>query len=97
MNTIQSQCAAKMIIVEGNISAGKSTLAHKLGEVMGYRVFLEPTNTNPYLAKFYADPVKYALPMQIWLLRQRFRTYLQAMDFVTRTGVFSPILPVHGY
>jgi len=75
-----------MIIVEGNISAGKSTLADKLGKLMNFRVFLEPTNTNPYLAKFYEEPTKYALPMQIWLLRQRFRTYLQAMDWTTRTG-----------
>jgi deoxyadenosine/deoxycytidine kinase len=54
-----------LIIIEGNISAGKSTLTRELAEALNYRVFLEPTSTNPFLADFYRDPKKYALRMQV--------------------------------
>jgi deoxyadenosine/deoxycytidine kinase len=43
-----------VIILEGNISAGKTSLARDLGKLLDYHVFLEPTITNPYLEKFYA-------------------------------------------
>lgn len=54
-----------LIIIEGNISAGKSTLTKELAAALGCRVFLEPTSTNPFLADFYRDPKKYALRMQV--------------------------------
>ena len=34
---------------------------------------------NPFLEKFYGNPKRYAFPMQIWFLRQRFGTYLRAI------------------
>eukprot|EP01028_Stygiella_incarcerata_P004638 TRINITY_DN20330_c0_g1_i1.p1 TRINITY_DN20330_c0_g1~~TRINITY_DN20330_c0_g1_i1.p1 ORF type:complete len:330 (+),score=84.09 TRINITY_DN20330_c0_g1_i1:268-1257(+) len=77
---------ARIVIVEGNISAGKSTLSTYLGDQKEFRVFLEPTLKNPYLAKFYQNPRKYALKMQIWLLRQRFYMYLAALRHVYETG-----------
>jgi deoxyadenosine/deoxycytidine kinase len=43
-----------VIILEGNISAGKTSLARDLGNMLDYHVFFEPTITNPYLEKFYA-------------------------------------------
>ena len=46
-----------VIILEGNISAGKTSLARDLGYLLDYHVFLEPTVTNPYLEKFYAGIV----------------------------------------
>ena len=79
----------KLVIVEGNISAGKSCLARDLGQLMGYRVFLEPTNTNPYLEKFYADPIKYALPMQLWLLKKRFVTYISAVKYIMESSTLT--------
>jgi len=75
-----------LIIVEGNISAGKSTLTRQLAELLNYRVFLEPTSTNPFLADFYRDPKKYALRMQVYLLRRRFHTYVAALRHMTETG-----------
>jgi len=75
-----------LIILEGNISAGKTSLSRDLGKLLGYHVFLEPTITNPYLEKFYADPPKYALTMQIWLLKQRFRTYISALKYAMEQG-----------
>lgn len=43
-----------LVIVEGNISAGKSTLCRELSEVMGMKEWSEPVLENPYLDKFYA-------------------------------------------
>lgn len=40
---------AKLLIVEGNIGVGKTTLTKKLADKLGYRIFLEPTTENPYL------------------------------------------------
>lgn len=40
---------AKLLIVEGNIGVGKTTLTQKLADKLGYRIFLEPTTENPYL------------------------------------------------
>ncbi|EFA86673.1 deoxyguanosine kinase [Heterostelium album PN500] len=80
---------AKIIILEGNISAGKTFLSTRLGELLNYKVFLEPTTTNPYLQSFYENPKKYALDMQLWLLNQRFKTYLLALEYslVNDSGV----------
>ena len=84
---VQVAIAPSLIVVEGNISAGKTTLCEKLGyEMESTKVFKEPVSTNPYLTKFYAEPKKYALIMQLWLLRQRFETYLEAMRHVAETG-----------
>ena len=67
-------------------AAGKSTLTRQLAELLNYRVFLEPTSTNPFLADFYRDPKKYALRMQVYLLRRRFHTYVAALRHMTETG-----------
>ncbi|KAJ3423741.1 deoxynucleoside kinase [Anaeramoeba flamelloides] len=68
------------IIIEGNISAGKTTLCRELGKLLDYEVFYEPTAKNPYLELYYADPKKWGLPMQLYLLRQRFMTYLHCLQ-----------------
>ncbi|GKT36644.1 Deoxynucleoside kinase like protein [Aduncisulcus paluster] len=75
-----------IIIIEGNISAGKSTLAKKLASTLGLRLFQEPVVENPYLAKFYEDPCKWALKMQMWLLKQRYDTYQEGIKHFKATG-----------
>lgn len=73
-----------VVAVEGNIAAGKSTLCGQLSEIMGAEAFLEPSVDNPYLKKFYGDPGKYALTMQVHTLMTRFATYLRALDMAAR-------------
>eukprot|EP01086_Lenisia_limosa_P006406 TRINITY_DN25207_c0_g1_i1.p1 TRINITY_DN25207_c0_g1~~TRINITY_DN25207_c0_g1_i1.p1 ORF type:complete len:305 (-),score=94.00 TRINITY_DN25207_c0_g1_i1:122-997(-) len=81
-----SSKAGNVIILEGNISAGKTTLCKSLAEQCNLSMYLEPTITNPYLEKYYAEPKVYALKMQLWLLRQRFRTYVSAVRHAAETG-----------
>ena len=78
--------SAQLVTVEGNIGVGKSTLACQLARTLNFRLFLEPTTRNPYLAKFYQDPKKYALKLQLWIFKQRFRTYVEATRHLLKTG-----------
>ena len=66
---------------------GKTTLAKKLSHSLDYKLFLEPTIENPYLERFYAQPKKYALSLQLWILRQRYNTYVEAVRHVLTTGL----------
>lgn len=52
----------------------------------GFKVFLEATATNPFLSKFYKEPKRYALRMQIWLLKHRYNTYYQALKEMESSG-----------
>lgn len=49
-----------VVIVEGNIGAGKSTLCRQLAKEMNYTIFLEPTVGNPYLEKYYVSSPRLA-------------------------------------
>ena len=75
-----------MIIVEGNIGAGKSTLTTQLVDQLGARGMFEPVESNPYLNDFYQDPKRWALEMQYWLMARRFEMHEQAIQHIARTG-----------
>ena len=47
---------------------------------------MEPTVANPYLEKFYADPKSYALKLQVWIYRQRFKLFVAAVSHILTTG-----------
>ena len=59
------------IVVEGPIGAGKTSLARRLAEVSGAALMLEAPEDNPFLARFYRDMPRYALPTQLFFLFQR--------------------------
>ena len=63
----------RYIVVEGPIGAGKTTLARRLGARLGAELLLEQPAENPFLAKFYQDMARYALPTQLFFLFQRSR------------------------
>ena len=46
---------------------------------------------NPFLEKFYDNPKRYAFPMQMWFLRQRFHTYLRAIRMLFNTEGSKPV------
>lgn len=61
----------RSIVFEGPIGVGKSSLALKFAERFGYAPLLEAPQENPFLAKFYRDSSRYALPTQLFFLFQR--------------------------
>ncbi len=61
------------IAIEGNIAAGKTTLAHLLSPYWDNSVLaLEPFDKNPFLEQFYHDPEKYALALELSFLALRY-------------------------
>ena len=61
------------VVIEGNIGAGKTTLATKIAEQFNARLILERFSDNPFLPKFYSDPDKYSFPLELSFLADRYR------------------------
>jgi deoxyadenosine/deoxycytidine kinase len=61
----------RYIVVEGPIGAGKTSLARELALRAGGDLLLEQPEDNPFLARFYDDMARYALPTQLTFLFQR--------------------------
>lgn len=78
----------RYIVVEGPIGAGKTSLAKQLAEHGAATTLLEKPQDNPFLARFYEDAVRYALPTQLFFLFQRInevRELIQMDMFQSRT------------
>lgn len=65
--------SSKYIVVEGPIGVGKSSLSKKLASTLGSSILLEKPAENPFLARFYKSPKRFALPTQLFFLFQRVR------------------------
>lgn len=65
------------IAIEGNIGAGKSTLANLLAKHYDARVVLEEFADNNFLPKFYQDAERYAFPLELSFLADRFKQLKQ--------------------
>ncbi|MCU0461043.1 MAG: deoxynucleoside kinase [Bacteroidales bacterium] len=61
------------VVIEGNIGAGKTTLATKISEQFNARLILEHFADNPFLPKFYSDPGKYSFPLELSFLASRYK------------------------
>jgi deoxyguanosine kinase len=75
----------RYIVVEGPIGCGKTSLAHKLAQRMNASVLLEDPNANPFLAQFYRDMRRYALPTQLFFLFQR----VQQLEALKQPDLFA--------
>ncbi len=68
-----------MIVIEGVVGVGKSSLMNVIGE-QGYTAFEEPVVDNPVLDKFYYDRARYSFPLQVFFLNKRFEHIKKAKD-----------------
>lgn len=69
---------SEYVACEGIIGAGKSTLSKVMAEDTGWHLLPEPVDENPVLPLFYADPKRWAFPMQINMLHWRHRQQMVA-------------------
>ena len=61
------------VVIEGNIGAGKTTLATRIAEQFNAQLILEHFADNPFLPKFYSDPEKYSFPLELSFLASRYK------------------------
>ena len=61
------------IAIEGNIGAGKTSLATMIAEDYNAKLILEQFEDNSFLPKFYKEPDKYAFPLEMSFLASRFQ------------------------
>ena len=78
----------RYIAIEGNIGAGKTTLARLLSEAAGASLFLEEVDDNPFIEKYYQNTEGYAFQAQIFFLLNRFRQQME----ITQQDLFANIL-----
>jgi deoxyadenosine/deoxycytidine kinase len=65
-----------LILVAGNIGAGKTSLTERLGARLGWRTSFESVADNPYLADFYADMRRWSFHLQVFFLGHRAEQHL---------------------
>lgn len=76
------------ISIEGNIGAGKTTLAHLLSRHFNARLVLEQFADNPFLSRFYENPGQNAFPMELFFMAER---YKQLKELVHTKDLFQSI------
>ncbi len=76
------------ITIEGNIGAGKTTLAHLLSKHYNGRLILEEFAENPFLPKFYENKQQYAFPLELFFMAER---YKQLKDLLRTKDLFQNI------
>ncbi|HZJ08950.1 MAG TPA: deoxynucleoside kinase [Trueperaceae bacterium] len=73
-----------MIVIEGPIGVGKTSLARLLSERLGARLLLEVVEENPFLASFYQNPERYAFQTETFFLLSRFKQHAE----LSQSGLF---------
>ncbi len=77
------------IAIEGNIGAGKTTLAEKIAEDFNAKLVLERFADNPFLPKFYEDQSRFAFPLEMSFLADR---YQQVHDDLGQLDLFKDFI-----
>ena len=67
--------STQFIAIEGNIGAGKTTLAQKISEDFNAKLVLERFADNPFLPKFYEDKGRFAFPLEMSFLADRYQQF----------------------
>ena len=69
--------ALGFVAIEGNIGAGKTTLAQRISEDLNAKLILERFADNPFLPKFYEDQARYAFPLELSFLADRYQQFIE--------------------
>lgn len=77
----------RLVVVEGPIGVGKTTLARKLAAAVGAESVLEQAEDNPFLERFYRNPRAAAFPTQLYFLFQRARQ----LQELRQQDMFAPV------
>lgn len=77
------------IAIEGNIGAGKTSLAQMISREFNAKLVLERFKSNPFLPKFYEEPGRYAFPLEMSFLADR---YQQLLDDVGQFDLFKDFM-----
>jgi deoxyadenosine/deoxycytidine kinase len=79
----------EFLVIEGNIGAGKTTLSRKIAERYNARLILERFEENPFLPRFYTDPARFAFPVELSFLADR---YHQLKKDLASKDLFQPMV-----
>lgn len=77
------------VSIEGNIGAGKTSLATRMAEQHDARLVLEEFAENPFLEHFYKQPDRYAFPVELSFLAERFS---QLKEELTNRNLFQSVV-----
>jgi len=77
------------IAIEGNIGAGKTSLAQMVADEFNAKPIFERYKDNPFLPKFYEEPDRYAFPLEMSFLADR---YQQLLDDIGQYDLFKDFL-----
>jgi len=68
------------VVIEGIIASGKSYFAREISYLYDFDLYEEPVQDNPYLDRYYKNPKRYALEMQLYLLVRRYIMHQKAIS-----------------
>ena len=75
--TMPAAMTKRLILLAGNIGAGKTSLTERLGGRLGWKTAFESVADNPYLPDFYADMHTWSFHLQVFFLGHRAGQYLE--------------------
>ncbi len=81
------------LVIEGNIGAGKTTLASMLANDLDAKLILEQFAENPFLPRFYENPDRYSFPLELSFLAERYKQ----LNIDIRTGSLFQSLTIADY
>ncbi len=79
----------RYISIEGNIGSGKTSLTHLLSQNYNGKMILERFEENPFLPKFYQNQKRYAFPLEMSFLADR---YQQFADCLSQFNLFTDFI-----
>lgn len=75
-----------LVLVAGNISAGKTSITERVGTRLGWQMGYESVTDNPYLADFYTDMRQWSFHLQVFFLGHRAQQH-QALAHAAQSAI----------